>query len=267
MTRATQRARIRSYTTAACRKDTQDMAKKKRRGEIRKVPLADLTPGPICHKKGLTPVLEELARSLFSKVGRFVYPTFEQWELGFMRDEHPWREILIWENIARTFNRYLAEHPDADGRDVVGTICSISAGHVSEDETETEKELRSLFKEAYEQRWLPPSGEPFEFPSEGAPVLEYRDVVDERDGAIWPNIRGEIDPRRLLADADIILGMDSKSGKVFHFFGGENLLEDGGVPDWLKTAVVRLDPENKKTQEVEKMCFVVEKIKGRHDFQ
>jgi hypothetical protein len=81
------------------------MAKKKPRKELQEVPLEDLKQGPICHEKGLTPLLEEIARAIFSKVGHLVYPTFEQWELGFMRDLHPWREILVWENIARTFDR------------------------------------------------------------------------------------------------------------------------------------------------------------------
>ncbi len=122
--------------------------KKKRLGEIRKVPLEDITQGPIRHKKGLTPLLEELARAIFAKVGHFVYPTFEQWDLGFMRDMHPWREILIWENIARAFDLYVAEHPEAaNSEQIVGTIVSISTGYVSENETETEKELRKLYRE------------------------------------------------------------------------------------------------------------------------
>jgi hypothetical protein len=36
------------------------MAKKKQRGEQREVPLDDIKQGPIRHKKGLTPLLEEL---------------------------------------------------------------------------------------------------------------------------------------------------------------------------------------------------------------
>ncbi len=163
--------------------------KKKHRGELREVPLEDIKQGPIRHKKGLTPLLEEFARILFSKVGHFVYPTFEQWELGFMRDMHPWREILIWENIARTFDLYITEHPEAaNSEQVVGTIVSISTGQVSENETETEKELRKLFIEAYKNQWFPLIGEPFDYPPRQAPLLQYRDIVDESDGLIYPNL-------------------------------------------------------------------------------
>ncbi len=241
--------------------------KKKGHSEIREVPLEDIKQGPIRHKKGLTPLLEELARVLFSKVGHFVYPTFEQWELGFMRDTHPWREILIWENIARTFDLYVAEHPEAaNSEQVVGTIVSISMGQVSENETENEKELCNLFIEAYKKQWIPLIGEPFEFPPDQAIVLQYRDIVEARDGGIHPNLRGKDVCRRILVDADIILGMDFMSEEMFCIYGRDHL-EEGSVPEGLKTVIVRLDPENQKTHELEKICFVVERIKGRHDCQ
>ena len=189
------------------------MAKKKRRGEQREVPLEDIKQGPIRHKKGLTPLLEEIARAIFSKVGHFVYPTFEQWELGFMRDLHPEREILIWENIARTFDLYVAEHPEAaNNEQVVGTIVSISTGQVSET-NENEKELRKLYQEAAKKQWIPFLGEPFKFPPKQALVLQYRNIIDEWDGGIFPNLRGKDDCRRILADADIILGKASIVGR------------------------------------------------------
>ena len=75
--------------------------KKKRRREMREIPLDKIKPGPLRHKKGHSPLLEQIARTIYSKIGHFVYPTFEQWELGFMRDMQPWWEILIWETIAR----------------------------------------------------------------------------------------------------------------------------------------------------------------------
>ena len=73
-----------------------------------------------------------------------------------MRDTHPWREILTWETIARTFDRYVAEHSEAaDSREILGTIIVISTGKVNENETETEKELRRLYGEAFRNRWIP----------------------------------------------------------------------------------------------------------------
>jgi hypothetical protein len=243
------------------------MAKKKRRKELRKVSHTDIKQGPIRHQKGLTPLLEEFARVLFTKVGHFIHPTFEQWELGFMRDMHPWREILIWENIARTYDLYLAEHPETTNNEgVVSTIILISAGQVSENEAENEKELRKLYTEAFKKRWLPLIGEPFDFTLDHAVELDYESIVDEWGCGIFPNIRWKIDPRQLLANADIILGRSSTSEKVFCIYGIDRL-EDGNIPDGMKALVIRLDPENEKTRELDKICFVVECVKGRHDCQ
>jgi hypothetical protein len=242
------------------------MAKKKRR-ELQEVSLEDLKQGPIRHEKGLTPLLEEIARAIFSKVGHLVYPTFEQWELGFMRDMHPWREILVWENIARTFDLYVAQHPEAaNDEHVVGNITAISTGLVPENETEIEKELRGLYREAAKNQWIPLLREPFKFPSKQALVLQYRNIIDESDGGIFPNLRGKDDCRRILADADIILGKSSMSDEIFCIFGRDRL-EGERVPKGVRTLVVRLDPDNLKTHELEKICFVVEKIKGRYDCQ
>jgi hypothetical protein len=241
--------------------------KKKPHGKIRSIPLEDIQQGPIRHKEGFSPLLEEIARFLFAKVGYLVYPTFEQWELGFMRDLHPWQEILIWENIARTFDLYLAKHPEAaNNEQVVGSIVSITTGQMSENQTENEKELRKLYLEAAQGQWLPLVGEPFEFSPGQALVLQYRNIVDEWNGGIFPNLRGKADCRRILVHADIILGMDSMSEEMFCIYGSDRL-QDGSVPEGLNTVVVRLDPENKKTHELEKICFVVERIKGRHDCQ
>jgi hypothetical protein len=68
----------------------------------------------------------------------------------------------------------------------------------------------------------------------------------------------------MLADADIIIGMASKSGEQFCIYGRDRL-EDGRMPEGLRTLVVGLDRENEKSHELEKLCYVVQAIKGRHD--
>ncbi|MGD0899456.1 MAG: hypothetical protein ABR915_16595 [Thermoguttaceae bacterium] len=167
-----------------------------------------------------------------------------------MRDMHPWREVLLWEVIARTYDLYSAKHPDANGEQVVGTISTISMGQVSENEMD--KELRELFIEAGKKRWTALMDEPVEFPEGNAIVLQYEDVVDEWNGQIHPNLRRQFDPRPILAQADIILGQDVKTEKFFCLFGKDRL-EEGGIPWGLKTVVIGLDPENEKTEEMDKI--------------
>ena len=242
--------------------DEIDKDKKER---LREVPLEDIKQGPIRQQEGLTPLLEQLAKAIFAEVGYLLCPTFEEWELGFLRDVHPWREILIWENIARTFDLVVAKRPQAAySKLIAGTIVSISTGHVPENNVQYE--LRKLYLEACENEWSAPSGEPFTFPKNQALVLQYEDIVDEWDGAIHPNIRGNVDPRRVLTDADVIMGKASSSGKQFCIYGRDHL-EDGGIPEGLKTLFIRLDTENEKTRELEEICYVVQQIKGRHDYQ
>jgi hypothetical protein len=241
------------------------MAKKNRCSAQRDVPLEDFKQEPIPKMKELTPLLEEIAKATFSKVGHFAYPTFEQWEVGLMRDMQPWREILIWENIVRTFDLYVTKHGETTNREqVVGILASISTGQISENETENEIELRKLYRAAFVRQWIPLFGEPAKFPPKHALVLQYRDIVDEWDGGIYPNLRGKDDCRRILADADIVLGMATMSGEHFCIYG-RDCLEGERLPKGRKTVIVRLDPENLKTHELEKICFVVERIKGRHD--
>ena len=240
------------------------MSKKKKRREMREIPLDKIKPGPLRHKQGLSPVLERIARGIYTKVGHFVYPTFEQWELGFMRDMQPWREILVWETIARTSDLYRAKHPDANLEQVVGKAVSISLGHVSENESAMEKELRDFYIEASRKRWTALTEEPVEFPDGNAFGLQYEDIVDEWDGSIHPNLRRQLDPRPILAQADIILGQDAKTEDFFCLFGKDRL-EDGGIPAGLKTLAVSLDPKNEKAQELGKICAVVKAVKGHHD--
>ena len=228
--------------------------------EIREVNVNDLKQGPLRHKEGLTPLLEGLARDLFATVGRFVYPTFEQWELGFMRDMHPWRELLIWETVARTYKLYLGEHPEAvDDNELAGTIVSLSLGVVPENPTEKEKDLHRLYMEACEKRWLPLSEEPYEFSPNAATVLEYEDIIDETDARILPNLQGEIDPRRVLVNADIIIGMDEASENNVCIYGHDHL-EDGRVPEGCRTLVIKLDRSGNDEQ-LEKISAIVELIK------
>ncbi len=240
--------------------------KKKKKREIHEIPLDKIKPGPLRHKKGLSPLLERIARTIYTKAGDFVHLTFEQWEIGFKRDMHPWNEILIWEAIAPTSDLYLAKHPDANLEQVVGRSVTISLGHVSENETAMDKELRELYIEASKKRWTALTEEPFDFPSDNAIVLQYEDVVDEWDGSIQPNLRRQLDPRQILGQADIILGQDAKSEEFFCLFGKDRL-EDGGIPAGLKTLVVSLDPKNEKTQELGNICAVVKAIKGHHDLE
>ena len=94
---------------------------------IEKVPIGDLKPGPILHEK-LSAEMQLLARYSFRRIGHFVHPTFEQWELGFLRDAQPQNEIALWGQIAMAWERYCQQHPDEDAKEVFGELVKLSLG-------------------------------------------------------------------------------------------------------------------------------------------
>lgn len=84
--------------------------------EIRYVDPKDLSHGPIRHES-LT--LEQLkrARLIYDCLGRFIGMPFETFELNFLRDMHPDREIEIWACIALAHQTFLQRQPDATEED------------------------------------------------------------------------------------------------------------------------------------------------------
>ena len=107
--------------------------------------LKKMKQGPIRHT-GLDPFLTAWARTLFDRVGHHLYPAFEQWELGFMRDTHPEREIFVWEGIARAYEQYLTDHPETDARKLAGCMSAISMGGRFQEETEETEAMRTVFQ-------------------------------------------------------------------------------------------------------------------------
>jgi hypothetical protein len=94
---------------------------------------SEVQPGPIRHVS-LSPELLRELKHLYDHVGRYVQPTLEQWELGFMRDEHPEREVSVWRSISKAYTDYKREHlggkrvPDKEAGDLIGSLSAISTG-------------------------------------------------------------------------------------------------------------------------------------------
>jgi hypothetical protein len=244
------------------------MSKKKPKREKRSVPLSELKQGPIRHKQGLSPLLTKLARELFQRAGHYIYQTFEQWELGFMRDSHPWREILIWEAICRAYEAYLAKHPEAAKDAKIIPALAISSGATLEKEPAKSQELQQLLKETWGKRWTPFLESHLEFPDDSAMVLQYVDIVDGHDGQIDPKLNRAIDPRCALAGAEIILGMDHHEPDQHFLIYGRDILAqspEGEVPQGARVLIISLDAQNTTTSELDKILAVVHVVKGRHD--
>ena len=92
-----------------------------------------LRPGPI-RNKSLPPEMLEQIKAVFDVIGPYINMTLEQFEIGFMRDMHPEREVAMWCGIAKA---WLAYHEDFLGnetlskeeeRKLLGALVAISTG-------------------------------------------------------------------------------------------------------------------------------------------
>lgn len=64
-----------------------------------------IRPGSIRHDS-LPPKLLEMVGAVYEVVGHPLDMTLEQFELGFMRDMHPEREVAVWVRIAKASLAY-----------------------------------------------------------------------------------------------------------------------------------------------------------------
>jgi hypothetical protein len=92
-----------------------------------------LRPGPI-RNESLPPELLERIGAVFDVIGPYIKMPLEQFEIGFMRDAHPEREVAVWCGITAAWMAYHDIHlggetlPDEDERGLLGALIAISAG-------------------------------------------------------------------------------------------------------------------------------------------
>ena len=92
-----------------------------------------LRPGPIRHES-LPPELLDQIRAVFDVIGPYIGMTLEQFEIGFMRDMHPQREVALWFRITKAWLAYHEDFlgnktlPNEEERQMLGALIAISTG-------------------------------------------------------------------------------------------------------------------------------------------
>jgi len=92
-----------------------------------------LRPGPI-RNESLPPELLERIKAVFDVIGEYLGTTLEQFEIGFMRDAHPGREVGLWCSITAAWLAYHEKFlnsevlPDQDEKKLLGALIAISTG-------------------------------------------------------------------------------------------------------------------------------------------
>jgi hypothetical protein len=92
------------------------------------IDFSKIKPGPIRHQQ-LSPELQALAKESWDEVGRFVpyCRSFEDWELGFMRDSDPEGQIRWWLMVAKAMRRFRFFSPsEAQARNALKCFLGIS---------------------------------------------------------------------------------------------------------------------------------------------
>jgi hypothetical protein len=102
----------------------------------------DLRNGPIRHRdvEPLLPMLRWVWRHLGGHVSWC--RSFEDWELGFMRDSHPGPEVTMWTRQTYAYLEYTHKHPNADKAAVFGAITCLMNGR--EDQIDPASVARTL---------------------------------------------------------------------------------------------------------------------------
>jgi hypothetical protein len=89
--------------------------------------------GPI-RQKTLPPGLLDLIGQVYDAIGPYLDMNLEQFEVGFMRDTHPEREVAVWCFITRAWFTYHEKYlnnktvTDELERSMLGALVSISSG-------------------------------------------------------------------------------------------------------------------------------------------
>lgn len=98
-------------------------------------------------------VTENLHRAIgwtHRHLGRFFEQTYEQWELRFLKDDNPAREIAVWMRVTWMYLEFCERYPSRQKSLIRNAVLSSSLNMEPEGlEVEEVAELRELMKAHY----------------------------------------------------------------------------------------------------------------------
>jgi len=103
------------------------LAKDVKTGKVRKVDIETIKEGKIRHG-GLPAGLLRRIRGVHEHVRDILGRTLEQFEIGFMRDMDPEKEVVIWERLVAAMARVEQALPEVDKNVVLRTLLAYSMG-------------------------------------------------------------------------------------------------------------------------------------------
>jgi len=122
--------------------------------EFKHVDPNELRPGPIRHES-LPPDLVKLIHSIYEVIGPYLDMTLEDFEIGFMRDAQPGREVAVWCNITAAWSDYHEDYldgellPDEEEKELIGALIAISTGIRDEEKLSVPEEVGQRLLDCY----------------------------------------------------------------------------------------------------------------------
>lgn len=191
--------------------------------KLTKVDKGDISQSAPFYHLELTSEQLDLARRTYNIAGKFIEPTFEGWERGFLADLHPDHELRNWLGISNALQAYCEEHGAQPRRELV--LCLMGFVNGSECRSGLSKTvfegLRRVYdaaRSAMRQRVLDEGGEdigmvsPISLIKCSGPPFELRhspDLTEHRAKVLAELHMGEL--RRgeaVITEGVLLLGLD-----------------------------------------------------------
>ncbi|MBI2825270.1 MAG: hypothetical protein HYX69_11350 [Planctomycetia bacterium] len=219
---------------------------------------------------------EEACRETYAAAGHLFYPTFEQWELDFLRDAHPASEILEWQIIANSLRIYRERYNSrghAKDKDFALTLATISWGgdhgaarERGQKRCGSKKVFEGLLKVYDEHR----AEVRQHFLAETGTDIGTRrpPVPGPRYPAPYPIDLRDDDLRALAASAPVWIGHDTYRGAKVIFYGRAAMEALQALPDDTdETLEGFYFCYDQRTDSLEYWCAACKVLKGGCDYE
>src|SRR5262245_27742070 len=114
----------------------------------------EINTGPIRHES-LSPDLLEKIGVVHGLIGRYLNTTLEEFEIGFMRDMHPQREVALWCRIELAWRSFHLRHlegkllADEEEKRILGALLGISTGMENHEDLRVPADVAQNLLECY----------------------------------------------------------------------------------------------------------------------
>lgn len=208
--------------------------------------------------------------------------TADEWELGFRQDQSPWLEIPTWEIAADAMAKYTAKNDRTPtGRANRHSVFKVLMNWMNHAATIPGAGVGVLSGRQV-QKILAYASSPAMGDFRRGRTRYYRDLLWQGDTPETPtvitldslfdesgtgvNAAADFNPRELIDTRDVILGVDNDSRREVLIYGRDTLERIAKSGEGEAVRILRIEFDF-STDDLEKLCGIVQAVKGRHDYE